>query len=453
LTNRLAKRPLVKSVLALSSSAVFGRLMGMAYRVWLVRVAGQDTIGLVQLVMPIYRVARSIATLGMPVAIAKYTAERSALKRQPDLTPYHIGLRLVLQASLVGFLVQALLSSVWAQRVLLDSRTEHTIVFLAVLLVPVAISSAMRGALQGLQMQSHLAGADIVEVMVRIPITLILVKTVLPWGPEWAAAAVAVGYIAGELGSIVLLKLGLHQHQAEHVVPPKTVRSASLTPLQIKDLFKLGIPLMLTGVANNVMSLATVALIPRLLQHAGLTLAEATRSYGRLAGMAIPTLYMPMMLIFPMTQVILPEITRLAAQPQGRNKLQIKKLLGKVYGSAGLIILVVVPLLWLKAEGLAGLLYKDATIGTLIRPLAIAAPFAFYGAISAGVLYGLGMTTATMISSLTGNMVRLTLVYLLAGQPQWGIMGALWAFIADYVVTSVIEITILVRVMRRMGRS
>ncbi|HHT25785.1 MAG TPA: oligosaccharide flippase family protein [Firmicutes bacterium] len=459
MTHRLAKRPLVRSVLALCSSAVFGRLMGMIYRVWLVRVAGQDTIGLVQLVMPIYRVARSIATLGMPVAIAKFTAERSALARHPDFTPYRIGLRLVLLASLAGFLIQALFSRFWAYGVLLDGRTEHTVILLAVLLVPVAISAAMRGALQGLQKQSYLAGADILEVLVRIPITLVLAKAALPWGPEWAAAAVAIGFIAGELGSIVLLKLGMRRVRIRRTsgsgkatVPRRTACTLS-APLMTRDLLKLGIPLMLTGVANNVMSLVTVAAIPRMLQNAGLTLAEATRSYGRLSGMAVPTLYMPMVLIFPLTQVVLPEITRLTAQPDGRGKPQIRKLLAKVYGSTSLIILLVVPLLWFQAERLAGLLYGDATVGKLIRPLAFAAPCAYYGAVSAGVLYGLGKTNATMLSSLTGNMVRLALVYLLAGRPQWGITGALWAFIADYAVTAVIEIVVLVRVMQRLGKS
>lgn len=452
LTTRLRNRPLLKTILALGSSAIFGRVMGTVYRVALVRAAGQDAIGLVQLALPVYRIARSIATLGLPIAIAKSTAERSALQNKPELSAYRLGLILMLRASLIGFLVQALFSNTWARIVLTDERTEPALVVLAALLIPIAVTSAMRGAVQGLQRQNYLAVCDIVEVLVRIPITLGLVQLALPRGPAWAAAAVAVGFIAGELGSLVVLQMGLGYRPSvqsgQRNMPKRPYRK--LEPIHAAKLLKLGIPLMCTGLLNNLMSLLTVALIPRLLQAAGLTLAEATRSYGRLSGMAVPTLYMPMMLIFPVTQVALPEITRLAAQTGGSGRRRIMHLLRKAGSGTLLVTVTVAPLLWWQANWIAGILYGDPTVGALISPLAVAAPFAFFGALAASVLYGLGMTTWTMISSMAGNMLRLVLVYLLVGRPEWGIMGALWAFIGDYILTSLLQMAGMAWALKRL---
>ena len=121
---RLQRRPLITSILALFSSALFGRIMGTVYRVALVRVAGQDTIGVVQLAMPVYRITRSLATLGMPVAIAKITAERTQISGRPDFSAYRLGLFIMTYAALARFLIQALFSGFWARQVLSDGRTE-----------------------------------------------------------------------------------------------------------------------------------------------------------------------------------------------------------------------------------------------------------------------------------------------------------------------------------------
>jgi len=263
------------------------------------------------------------------------------------------------------------------------------------------------------------------------------------------AGGVAGGYIAGELASIVLLYMGLR-------VPPAAEAKAKvrrkLPALRIQELCRLGLPLMATGLLNNIMSLVTVALIPRLLQTAGYTLIEATRAYGRLSGMAIPTLYMPMMLISPVVAVALPEITRLAVQTSAGARNRLQWLLRRVFAGTALVSLLVTPLLWYQGDWLAALLYGDATVGGLIRPLALVAPFTYCGSVATVVLYGLGNTVWTMASSMTGNALRILVVIGLAGRPEYGIMGVLWAYIADSLLTSVMAAAGLAWTLFRISR-
>jgi stage V sporulation protein B len=447
----LTDRPMVKSMLALFTSSLFGRIMGTVYRVALVRAAGQDAVGLIQLALPVYRIARSVATMGLPVAVAKLTAERSELQRKPDLTVYHMAAALMLRASLLAFAVQALFSRFFAAVVLADVRTEMAIVILAILLIPIAATSALRGVVQGLQRQDFMAGSDIAEVAVRIPVTLCLVVLALPYGPAYLAGAVAAGFLVGELGCFFVLRTGLRKAVEGYGRGRRHRPAMACPPLRVRTLLGLGVPVMLTGLLNNAMSLITVALIPRLLQKTGLTIEEATRAYGRLSGMAVPTLYMPMVLIFPVTQTMLPEITRLAAQNEAGSIAKLKRLLRKVYlGTLG-VSAVVAPLLWWRAAWLGSLLYGDASVGSLIKPLGIVAPFTFLGAVSADVLYGLGRTTWVMSSSMVGNAARVLMVCLLAGQPAWGITGVLWAVITDSMLTAVLQLVGVWWVLRREG--
>jgi stage V sporulation protein B len=344
----LTDRPMVKSMLALFTSSLFGRIMGTVYRVALVRAAGQDAVGLIQLALPVYRIARSVATMGLPVAVAKLTAERSELQRKPDLTVYHMAAALMLRASLLAFAVQALFSRFFAAVVLADVRTEMAIVILAILLIPIAATSALRGVVQGLQRQDFMAGSDIAEVAVRIPVTLCLVALALPYGPAYLAGAVAAGFLVGELGCFFVMRTGLRKAVEGYGRGRRHRPAMACPPLRVRTLLGLGVPVMLTGLLNNAMSLITVALIPRLLQKTGLTIEEATRAYGRLSGMAVPTLYMPMVLILPVTQTMLPEITRLAAQNEAGSIAKLKRLLRKVYpliaiGATGLLNQHVAP--------------------------------------------------------------------------------------------------------------
>lgn len=427
----LRQRPLIASMLALFSSALLGRVMGAVYRVVLVRVAGQDAVGIIQLSFPVYRIARSLGTLGMPIAIAKLTAERTQQAGRPDFAAYKLGLKITAYATLTAFLVQALFSNFWANTVLADSRTEPAIVVLALLLLPISYTSAQRGAVQGLQKQSYLAGADVAEVLCRIPATLLLVIWLAPKGVAWAAAGVAAGYIIGELASALVLHYALQSKKA--------TRGRRKAPkLQPRPLLALSLPLMATNLLNNMMSLITVALIPRLLQSAGYTATAATRAYGRLSGMAIPALYMPMMLVYPVVSVALPEITRLATQKSARATQRLQWLLQRVFLGTAVVTVIVAPLLWYQGYKIALILYGDATVGELIRPLALSVPFTFFGSVISGVLYGFGKTSWTMLSSIAGNLLRILLVYTLAGQPEWGIMGVLWAVIADNALTALL---------------
>ncbi|MGI6083441.1 MAG: oligosaccharide flippase family protein [Limnochordia bacterium] len=445
----LANRPMVKSMLALLTSSLFGRVMGTVYRVALVRAAGQDAVGLIQLALPVYRIARSLATMGLPVAIAKLTAERSELQRKPDLTVYHKAVALMLRAALLAFAIQAVFSRFFAAVILADTRTETAIIILALLLIPIALSSALRGLVQGLQRQDFMAGSDIAEVAVRIPVTLGLVALALPYGPAYLAGAVAAGFFVGELACLLVLRIGLKRAVAGYAKGRRHRPAIACAPVRTRALLALGVPVMLTGLLNNSMSLITVALIPRLLQETGMSIEEATRAYGRLSGMAVPTLYMPMMLIFPVTQTMLPELTRLAAQNAADSIARIRRLLRKVYLGTSVVSAAVAPLLWLRAAWLGSILYGDASVGSLIQPLGLVAPFALLGTVSADALYGLGRTAWVLTSSMAGNALRVFLVCMLAGNPAWGITGVLWAVIADVLLTAVLQLAGVWWVLKR----
>ena len=61
--------------------------------------------------------------------------------------------------------------------------------------------------------------------------------------------------------------------------------------------------------------------------------------------------------------------------------------------------------------------------------------------VSNGVLYGLGHVASVTVSVFAGNLTRCILICTIV--PTWGIFGAVWALVADHVVTALLNIACL----------
>lgn len=458
----LRKRPLVAGAAALFLAGVANRIIGTIYRVLLVRTAGEEVVGLVQMSLPIYRVASTLATAGLFVAIARLAADARGARDAARARAYgRTGLTLTLCTALLAAAFLFLTRRLFANHFLTDPRTVVTLALFPLLLVPAALSQSLRGVLQGEERLTPVALSSFIEATSRVPIVLLLVAWLLPYGPQWAAGGVVVGLTAGEVLSLLYLAGCVRRSWAGAAPAPRRSRGGGrrrrrgrwllhAEPPLVKALAAVALPVLFTGLVNGILGMFNVALIPRQLMSAGLEAAEATVQYGRLFGMALPILYMPMVAVHPLAHAAVPAVARRLAE--GRRA-SVRRLLVQCFSVAAAVGALTAFALWNFGEELGLLLYGVGGLGTLIAPLALAAPFTYIGHVASGILYGLGRTGITMASSVAGNVVRLGLVILLVSDPRWGIVGALLAVVADYVLTALLDIAAVAVLMRRaLGR-
>lgn len=445
------RRPLIAGAVTLFASGLLIRVISTVYRVLLVRVAGEDIVGLFQLTLPVYRLGWTLATFGIPVAISQLTADAAGRGDAYGASRLRsVGLKLTALVALVTAAGLAFGNELVAVEVLTDARTGLPLVLMGLLLFPAALCSAYRGVVQGQQRMTPIAASNALEVIVRAPVVLFAVAWTLPWGIEWGAASIVFGLIVGELASLALL-FRIANKGDSSLRPAKRPRGRShfLTTDFIpyaKRLLRIGIPVMGSGVLNNLLNIFSVAIIPRRLGLAGFTMEEAVRAYGRMSGMAIPLLYMPMVVISPIVSVLEPTVARRRAQAGSQA---IGPVVRKAYAVAVGISILSAAAFFILPEQLGKLLYNVEGLAGLIRPLTVAAPFAYIGYVTSGVLYGLGRTGIVMINSAVGNIVRLVIIWNLAAQPQWGIEGVMWGAVADYAVSAVLHMVTLPRAVRR----
>lgn len=451
------RHPLIAGAITLFLSGLFTRAIGTVYRIFLVRTAGEEVLGLFQMTLPVYRVALTLATLGLPVAIARLAAEASGRGRDHEAARYqHVGLTLTLYSAVVVAVALIIGSDFLATTVLTDPRTRFPLLIIGLLLIPSSLAASYRGALQAKERMIPIAASSAVEAVVRSPVVIYLVALLMPFGAAWGASAIVLGLTVGELFSLFVLIWALRQLHQSHTWDThlSTTRSGK-SPVRFhlldhipvsRRLLRLGLPVSASGLLNNFLSLASVALIPRRLALAGFAMDEAVRAYGRLSGMAIPLLYMPMVAIHPIIQVTLPSVSsRIATGGTSAVRPLIRKSFAVALGIGGLASM----LFALFPTQLSHMLYGVSDLDPLVRPLAIAAPFAYVGHVASGILYGLGRTRSVMANSAIGNTIRLALVWYLGAQPSLGIYGVLIGFLADYAVTALLNLGTLFSMLRR----
>lgn len=444
----IRRRPLVAGAAVLAAAGLATRLIGTFYRVLLVRYAGETVLGLFQLTMPLFRLLSTVGGFGLPVAIAQRAAQargQSDPARAERIE--RAGLAMIAVFSTIIAMGLALSARFWAEAVLATPDTEAALRALALLLIPGALSAGLRGVLQSRQRLMPNALSQLVEAAARAPFALYLVSLLLPQGPAAAAAGIACALAAGEVLSALVLWLAVRRKRGRGTrARMGRVRFVAVGALPIgRSLLGVALPVTGSGMLNAGIGVITAALIPRQLAAAGLGPEGAVSAYGQLSGMALPLLYMPMVAIHPIVAAVLPAVSHRLA---GGDRRSVRRLLVQAFAAASAVATGTALALALFSRELGSLLYGAPDLAPLVRPLALAAPFVYLGHVASGILYGLGRTGQAMAHTLAGNLLRLALIYALAGRPEWGILGALWAAVADSALTGALHLAALPKALR-----
>lgn len=425
-------RPLVRGTLALTAAGLFSRVTGSVYRILLVRVIGEIGIGLFQMAFPFYALGATVATLGLPGALAKLVAERAARDDWPGVErARRVALALTLAATAVTLALAWSLAGPAAALALGDARTRLALALVPLAVACTALSSILRGYAYGLKELTPSAAAQVLEQAVRIVAVLALASLLVPYGLAAAAGGAAAGLVLGELSGLVYLVRWLRRDQQV----PRPWRSAP--PARGRDrgtlgeLLRLGLPNLATDLVGALVAAADAVIIPRRLLDAGVPWDEAVARYGELTGMVLPVLFLPMVFTYPLATALLPLIAE--AQALGnRASLVRAMLLGTRLTLA--VALASAAVFHAAPAFLARLLYGRPALAPLIALLAVAAPFTYVQSMSNAILVGLGLNAASFRNYLVGVVVRLTLIYVLAARPGLGIAGALWGIVAGQAV-------------------
>lgn len=437
----VSKDTFIKGALVLTVAGIVVKLIGAVNRILLSRLLGGEGIGLYQLAYPIYLLALSISSAGIPVAISILVAEKVALQ---DYRGANKVFRLSLFVlAVLGFLFTVLLwfGAQWLidWHFIRDPRAYYAILALAPAIFFVTILSSYRGYFQGLQMMMPSAISQIVEQLLRVVTMIVLAYMLLPQGIEFAAAGATFGAAPGAVFGLMILLYYYYRKRPYFVeqMQMQTVDGIESGRNIIYRIIKLAIPVSLASIMVPIVANIDLLIVPARLEVAGYTTEQATELYGYLTGMAVSLINLPTILTASLAASLVPAISE--AYTLGNRT----TIISRTATAMRMTMLICFPSfvgMWLLATPISQMLYGTPNAGTSIAILSLGIVFLGIHQTTTGVLQGLGRTGIPVKNLVFSATVKIILSYILTAIPSLGIKGASWATVADFFFAAVLNI-------------
>ena len=442
----MSKEKFLKGALILTVAGIIVKLIGSVNRIFLSRLLGGEGIGLYQMAYPIYLLALSVSSAGIPVAISILVAEQVALQDYRGANRvFRISLSVL---TFTGLLFSALLyfGAGWLieQQYVRDPRAYYAIAALAPAIFFVTILSSYRGYFQGMQMMMPTGISQIAEQLIRVVTMVAFAYFLLPYGLEYAAAGASFGAGPGAMAGLSVLIYFYWKYRGEFrnkVENQPLLKQESGTSI-ITRIVRLALPVSLANIMLPVVSNIDLLIVPPRLEVAGYTVEQATELFGYLTGMAIPLVNMATILTASLAASLVPSISE--AWTLG-DRAAIRDRTATAIRIANLITIPAFVGMWLLATPISTMLYATPKAGI---PIAISALGIFLLGIhqvTTGVLQGLGRTAIPVVNMVIAAGVKVVLSWTLTAMPSLGIVGASWATIADFGVGALLNMFFVYR--------
>ena len=431
----------LKGTMILTISSIIVKVIGSLNWIILSRVLGGEGIGLYQMGFPIYLMAITVSSAGVPVAISIITSEKLANKDYRGAKRvFNVSLRLLLISGLIfssalffgaDFLIN--------QHIIRDSRAYYSIIALAPAVFFVTFLASFRGYLQGWQIMTPTATSEVVEQLVRVITMLVFADLFMPYGLAYAAGGASMGAGAGAFCALLVLmwfyrrlKRRLH---AEIEAQDDSIPTESAGHI-IKRLLKLALPVSLTSLMLPIGANLDLLIVPQRLEAAGFDVRHATELFGYLTGMAVPLVNLATIFTAAMTISLVPSIS------ESRALERFDAIRDKIRLAFRVAMIITFPCfmgLFFLAEKVAALIYNAPGAAGAIQTMSVGILFLGMHQISTGILQGLGKTAIPVINMILACIVKVVMSWWLTAIPLLGIKGASMATVADFAVAAIIN--------------
>lgn len=420
------KESLARGALVLAAAGLLIRVSGLLYQMPLAAWLGGEGIGIYRMALPAFWAFYKVAVGGIPTALANLVTEYASQGR-PHVAEAAFRLAMAWTAALAAGAAAALvLGAPGLARLIGEPRTELTLVVLAPALYLFAIQQIYGAYLQGRQLMTPWALANVLEQAGRIAGALAGAWFLGGRGLAWGAAGAGLGALAGGALSDLYL-VAVHRctrdggrRRWDPGEPPQRLA---------RRLFALAWPLTAGGAVLPLLNFLDVALVQRGLVQGGHSTAQATELYGQFAGMAYTLVTMPNVLALGLASALMPAVAGAAA---GGRREAVRERTLAVLRVTVLMGLPAALLLAVLAAPLMDAIFRAPAAAPI---LAAAAPIALFSPLMlvvTGALQGLGRTGAPMRNLLLTMSLKVALDAALARVPGVGIYGVVGASVLTH---------------------
>ncbi|TCO79382.1 stage V sporulation protein B [Marinisporobacter balticus] len=416
------------------------RFLGFAYKILLSRMIGAEGIGLFHLVFPILMILITFTTAGIPIAVSKLVAHNLSLNNQRGCN------RTLGYASILGLLISSILSILLfyhakyiSIHVIKNKDTYLSLIALTPAIPLITLSSIFRGYYYGIKDVGPPGLSQVLEQTFRIAFVLGCLYMFGASNTKQSSMIAVIGISVGECIGLLCLLFKFKIREAFHLRRTYQLLRNARNGILSKIIY-ISIPITITRLVAVVMQSINAVLIPQRLQIAGFTSQESISTFGRLAGMAMPLLFLPFIVTSALVVNIIPTVSQEMALKNWKD-IRLKSNL-----AIRMTLLVAIPttsIFIFFPRPICSFIYEQPSVGAYLSLLAFSTTFLCLHHTVSGILHGMGKQVITTIHHLIGMTIQLFCTYYLVSNPDFAEKGYILGFVLSIFVICILNVSSL----------
>jgi stage V sporulation protein B len=403
--------------LFLTATGMVAQFFGFLYRIFLSRLIGAETMGLYQLIMPVYSVLLSVTVVGLTAAVSNltsgYLAQHRGRAAEQTLSRC---LTLLISLLAVPTVLVLLFSDSISVYLLGDARTRLGLMLLPPCVLLTGVENLHKHAFYGAGQIRPPAFAELAEQLVRAVAVLGLLLLFLPQNPERTVGLIVMGMALCEVFSAVTLTL-LYRRWRSRV----SARGEKEPPRVLnRKITHIALPVGTTALLGNLMGSVCAIIIPQKLVEGGMKVSDAVSAFGVMFGMTLPLLSLPTSFIAALGLLLVPSLAESLAL--GRKE-EIRRRISNAMLATSALVLPAMAFLSVLGPTLGNAMFHNGDVGHFLLPLAIAMTLTCYQAVLSCALNGVGKQPISARNALICAAVELVITLVTVGRPEFGLGG------------------------------
>ena len=446
------KQNFIHGAAILTVGVIIMKLLGFIYKIPLGNILDDEGYSMFTSAYSIYFIFFTLATAGLPVALSRLIAEADANGRvKQEEKTFRVALATFAVIGVIFALILFLFPEWLAAKYLENPDAALSIKAMAPSILLVCLVSAYRGYCQGNGNMIPTTVDEVLEVLFKVISGLILASCLLKagYGKPVGSAGAILGVSIGSVISLLYMIIYKRRHYSELSAPYTAgIHAPSDTPDDdelvdpawkiVKDILSIGIPIAFGACIMAILnSVDSKLCMNRLQSAAGFSYYQAKVLYG-VYGKAQTLFNLPAAFITPLTIAIVPEISgaiakgaNAAARKTSEDAMRISAVISLPMG-VGLTVL---------AYPIMNVLYPNSNAAGpgLLAIMGAASFFVCTVLMENAILQASGHEKLTMVTMISGGLVKIIVNWFLVAQRSINIYGAPVGTLVSYVVMALMN--------------
>lgn len=442
----------------LTVGVIIMKILGFIYKIPLGNVLGDEGYSMFMGAYSIYFIFFTLATAGLPVALSRLVAEADANGRaKQEEKTFRVARWTFFVIGLVFALIMFLFPEWLAESYLENRDAALSIKAMSPAILFVCLVSAYRGYCQGNGNMIPTTVDEVLEVFFKAVSGLIIAYMLVRggFGRPVSSAGAILGVSIGSAVSLLYMVFYKRRNYDVLASPysagivdvndtPEDDEKVDSTGKIIKDILTIGIPIAFGACIMAILnSVDSKLCMNRLQSAAGFSYYDAKVLYG-VYGKAQTLFNLPAAFITPLTIAIVPEISAAIARGEKRRASVVAE------DSMRISAVVSMPMgigLMVLAFPIMEVLYPNSNAAGpgLLKIMGAASLFVCLVLMENAVLQASGHEKLTMVTMITGGLVKIATNWFLVARPEINIYGAPVGTLVSYIVMAAMNYIFMCR--------